>query len=44
MIDALKGKWRKCMKSFETKGVWWLPGREEHRITGILKFNPEDGV
>lgn len=32
------------MKSFELKGIWWLPGNEAYHITGILKFNPEDGA
>jgi hypothetical protein len=32
------------MKSFESKGIWWLPDNKESYITGILKFNPEDGA
>lgn len=32
------------MKNFESKGIWWLPDNEENYITGILKFNPEDGA
>ncbi len=26
------------------KGIWWLPDNKENYITGILKFNPEDGA
>jgi hypothetical protein len=32
------------MKSFEWKGIWWLPDNEESGVTGILRFNPEDGA
>ena len=32
------------MGNFELKGIWWLPDNKENYITGILKFNPEDGA
>ena len=32
------------VESFEYKGVWWLPDKENNQISGILKFSPENGL
>jgi len=32
------------MKSFEYKGLWWIPANPEDKVTGFLKFNPSDGI
>lgn len=32
------------MKEIEYKGIWWLPGNEENYISGILKFNSDEGA
>jgi Fe-S-cluster formation regulator IscX/YfhJ len=31
------------VEPFENAGVWWLPGQEEQKIVGILRFDPADG-
>ncbi|MBP1908435.1 HEPN domain-containing protein [Methanolobus bombayensis] len=31
------------MDSFEMKGTWWLPTKEEDKVSGILQFNSSDG-
>lgn len=31
------------IESFEYKGLWWLPENQENKISGTLKFNPEEG-
>ena len=28
---------------YEVRGHWWLPGREDKKIPGDLKFDPESG-
>lgn len=32
------------MKEIEYKGIWWLAGNEENYISGILKFNSDEGA
>jgi len=32
------------MKSFEEKGIWWLPEHPDTHFSGILKFDPMKGV
>jgi hypothetical protein len=29
---------------FEVRGQWWLPGRDDRRVPGILTFSPEEGA
>ena len=30
--------------NLEVRGQWWLPGRADRKIPGILTFSPEDGA
>lgn len=32
------------MEKFEMQGIWWLPDDSENYLTGILKFNSENGA
>jgi hypothetical protein len=32
------------MQEIEFKGVWWLPENQDNYISGILKFNTDDGA
>lgn len=31
------------MDDFEVQGEWWLPGRADRKVPGILTFSPEGG-
>jgi hypothetical protein len=30
--------------NLEVRGQWWLPGRVDRKVPGILSFSPEDGA
>jgi len=30
--------------TFSEEGVWWIPGREAHTVTGTVTYSPEDGA
>jgi ApeA N-terminal domain 1 len=32
------------MDAFEVQGEWWLPGRADRKVPGILTFSPESGA
>jgi ApeA N-terminal domain 1 len=32
------------MDAFEVQGEWWLPGRPDRKVPGILTFSPEGGA
>ena len=32
------------IKEFEYKGIWWLPDNPEKRISGTLRFTPNEGA
>jgi hypothetical protein len=32
------------IKEFEYKGIWWIPNNPENKVSGILKFSPEEGT
>ena len=32
------------MDKFEYEGIWWLPDKPEKRISGTLRFTPNEGV
>jgi hypothetical protein len=32
------------MDAFEVQGEWWLPGRADRKVPGILTFSPEGGA
>jgi len=32
------------MDKFEYKGRWWLPDKPEKRISGTLRFTPNEGA
>lgn len=29
---------------FEVRGLWWLPGQPDHKVSGILKFSADRGA
>ena len=31
------------MKPFSMTGFWWLPGKEDSRLNGVLKYSPQEG-
>lgn len=31
------------LRSFEAQGLWWLPGREDEKVAGILSYSPDSG-
>ena len=31
-------------RAFAAQGEWWLPGREERRVAGVLRFDPDSGA
>jgi len=32
------------IEKFEYRGEWWLPGRDERKVSGTLKFSPNEGA
>jgi len=32
------------IEKFEYKGIWWLPDKPKERISGTLKFTPDEGA
>lgn len=30
--------------TFEVEGEWWLPGREDRKVAGVLRFDPDAGA
>ncbi len=32
------------IEEFEYKGIWWLPDKPKNRISGILRFTPNEGA
>ena len=41
--ETLRKERKVEMASFEVGGDWWLPGREDRKMPGILSFSPEKG-
>jgi len=32
------------IEEFEYKGIWWLPDKPEERVSGTLRFTPDEGA
>ena len=31
------------MEKFEYKGMWWTPENPDHKVAGVIKFDPVEG-